>query len=291
MKTPNILDPHDFEKYLEDTAHIAKVVPADAFADDVAASFYAPLEARGDTLPFTKLNHRFRFRPGEVTIWAGFNGHGKSLLLGQAMMHMISGHAKKVCVASMEMKPATTLQRIARQFFGSPQPTRDELSEFFTLIGAHFWLYDHQGVVQSRELIAAMKYCARDLGIHHFVIDSLMKCGMGEDDYNGQKSFVDQLCSIGRDSDMHIHLVCHSRKAGDESKVPGKMDIRGSGSISDQVDNVITVWRNKDERRPLGEDAVLQVDKQRNGEWEGKLMLTYNQSGQSFQEFGDGQRS
>lgn len=287
MKSVNLLDPKDFAKYMAETEHIARLIPADGFADDVAKRFYAPPEEQGDTLPFTKLNHRFRFRPGEVTIWAGFNGHGKSLLLGQAMMHMISGHAKKVCIASMEMKPATTLSRIARQFFGSPQPSREELDEFFKLVGDHCWIYDRQGVVQAKELIAAMKYCANDLGIHHFVVDSLMKCGMGEDDYNGQKAFVDQLCSIGRDSSMHIHLVCHSRKAGDESRVPGKMDIRGSGSISDQADNVITVWRNKEEKRPLGEDAVFQVDKQRNGEWEGKLMLTYDQTGQSFRQFGN----
>ena len=283
----NLLDPADFEKYLDETDHIAKVMPADAFANDVADRFYAPLEEQGDTLPFSKLNQHFRFRPGEVTIWAGYNGHGKSLLLGQAMMHRIARHAKKVCIASMEMKPATTLQRIARQFFENPQPNREELNEFFTLIGGHCWLYDHQGVVQVRKLIAAMKYCAKELEIHHFVVDSLMKCGMGEDDYNGQKAFVDQLCSVGRDSNMHIHLVCHSKKAIDESRVPGKMDIRGSGSITDQVDNVLTVWRNKDEKRPLGEDAVIRIDKQRNGEWEGCLMLTYDQSGQSFREFGN----
>ena len=287
----NILDPIDFEKYLNDTSHIAKIVSADAFAEDVARRFYAPPSEQGDTMPFQKMEHRFRFRPGEVTIWAGFNGHGKSLLLGQVMMNMISAHAKKICIASMEMKPETTLQRIARQFFNSPKPEREELDQFFSLIGEHCWLYDHQGVVRAKELVAAMKYCAKDLKVHHFVIDSLMKCGLGEDDYNAQKSFVDELCSIGRDSNMHIHLVCHSRKGQDETKIPGKMDIRGSGTITDQVDNVITVWRNKDEKRAMGEDAVMQIDKQRNGEWEGKLLLTYDQSGQSFREFGDEHRT
>lgn len=286
MKAPNLLDPKEFEKYLDDTSHVAKLVPADAFADKVAGRFYEPISERGDTLPFSCLGHHFRFRPGEVTIWAGYNGHGKSLLLGQAMMHMIAGHAKKVCVASMEMKPETTLQRIARQFFNAPCPSREDLASFFDLLGGHFWLYDHQGVVRAAELIAAMKYCAHDLGINHFVIDSLMKCGMGEDDYNGQKSFVDQLCSIGRDSNMHIHLVAHSKKAADESKIPGKMDIRGSGTITDQVDNVITVWRNKDDKRPMGEDAVIRIDKQRNGEWEGSTLLSYDQTGQSFKQFG-----
>ncbi len=81
---------------------------------------------------------------------------------------------------------------------------------------------------------------------------------------------------------MHIHLVCHSRKAGNETEAPRKMDIRGSGSITDQVDNVFCVWRNKDERRLQGEDALLIVDKQRNGEWEGRLSLAYHAESQAY---------
>lgn len=86
---------------------------------------------------------------------------------------------------------------------------------------------------------------------------------------------------------MHIHLVCHSRKANDETQAPRKMDIRGSGSITDQVDNVFCVWRNKDERRVPAEDALLIVDKQRNGEWEGRLALSYNPDSQAYADLGD----
>jgi len=280
----NVLDFDEFAKYIDETNHIAKLHTADSYTDDVIERFYKPIAQSGDSLPFASMEHKFRFRPGEVTIWSGFNGHGKSLLLGQVMMHMISHHLKRVCLASMEMKPVTTLSRMARQFLHNPQPKKDELKEYFELIGPYCWLYDHQGVVVSKELVAAMKYAARDLKVDHFVVDSLMKCGIPEDDFNRQKSFVDELCSIGRDTNMHIHLVCHSRKGQDESKVPGKMDIRGSGTITDQVDNVITVWRNKDMNRPQGEDALMIIDKQRNGEWEGQLMMRYLPDGQSYAE-------
>lgn len=281
----NILNFDDFSKYIDETTHIAKLHSADSYQEEVAERFYKPIALSGDSMPFQTLENRFRFRPGEVTVWAGFNGHGKSLLLGQAMMHMISAHQKRVCLASMEMKPSTTLMRMARQFFTNPQPSREDLKEYFDIIGPYCWLYDHQGVVVSKELIAAMKYAARDLKVDHFVVDSLMKCGIAEDDFNRQKSFVDELCAVGRETNMHIHLVCHSRKGQDEAKIPGKMDIRGSGTITDQVDNVITVWRNKDLNRPQGEDAMLIVDKQRNGEWEGQMMLRFVPDGQSFEDF------
>ena len=47
------------------------------------------------------------------------------------------------------------------------------------------------------------------------------------------------------------------------------------------------VWRNKDERRVPAEDALLIVDKQRNGEWEGRLALAFNPDSQAYSDLGD----
>src|SRR6185369_11394508 len=117
-------------------------------------------------------------------------------------------------------------------------------------------------------------------------------------DYTGQKNFVDALCSLGRDTGMHIHLVAHSRKKANESEAPGKMDVKGSGSITDQVDNVLTCWRNKpkEERRqaddvrysPHDPDALLICDKQRNGEWEGRIALWFDPASLQFVESSNG---
>ena len=79
-----------------------------------------------------------------------------------------------------------------------------------------------------------------------------MKCVSGEDDYNAQKNFVDALCSVARDLNIHIHLVHHIRKLSSEAQLPDKTDVKGSGSITDQVDNLLMVWRNKaKELQPL----------------------------------------
>ena len=274
-------DDVDFEKYLEETEMKQRVIPANSYADEVVDYFHAPSFNHGDTLPFPALNEYVRFRPGEVSIWTGYNGHGKSLMLGQVLIGLVH-QEKRVCVASMEMQPRTTLSRICRQFTGKRVPSRSEINGFLDTLSSHFYLYDHQGVVQWRKLLGVLRYCANEAGIEHFVIDSLLKCGIKEDDYNTQKEFVDHLCTIGRDTGMHIHLVCHSRKGADETRVPGKMDIRGSASISDQVDNVFSVWRNKNESRLPGEDGYLLVDKQRNGEWEGLIVLSYKNESQSY---------
>ena len=46
------------------------------------------------------------------------------------------------------------------------------------------------------------------------VLDSLMKCGIAEDDLNGQKAFLNKIAVAARDLDIHIFLVAHSTKKG-----------------------------------------------------------------------------
>ena len=105
--------------------------------------------------------------------------------------------------------------------------------------------------------------------------------------------FLDALCTIARDTGMHIHLVAHSRKARDETQAPGKMDVKGSGSITDQVDNVVIWWRNKAKENaiqagepsdPSKPDALMLIDKQRNGEFEGKVAFWFDPESMQYLE-------
>ena len=246
-------------------------------------------------LPWKRTRDKIRFRPGEVTLWSGMNGHGKSLALGQAMVGFVC-QREPVCIASFEMRPVVTLARMMRQTAGCRHPDREMVLGVHEVWSDWLWLYDQQGQVHADKILAVMRYAAQELKVKHFVVDSLMKCGISEDDYTAQKLFLDAICTIGRDTGMHIHLVAHSRKAKDETLPPGKMDVKGSGAITDQVDNVIVVWRNKakEAARQAGEpldpntpDALLIIDKQRNGEFEGKLGLFFDQESMQYMEHGD----
>ena len=153
------------------------------------------------------------------------------------------------------------------------------------------WLYDQQGTVTAAQVSAVVRYCAKEKGITHFFVDSLMKCVADEDDYNGQKRLVDELTAIARDYAIHIHLVHHIKKPANEDHKPTKYDYKGSGAITDQVDNVISVWRNKikEKAREDGKqvsdgepDALLICDKQRHGEWEGKIGLWFHKDSMQY---------
>lgn len=285
-----LTDSIDFSAYLEETDAQHRIIKASDYADDVVDYFHSHKQEVGAVMPWMKTHNVIRFRPGEVTLWGGMNGHGKSLVLGQTCLGFAL-QKSRVCIASMEMKPLVTLARMCRQAQASYKPDVAFIHEFHRQTDGLLWLYDQQGMVKSEKLLAVMRYAADRLNIEHFVIDSLMKCGMGEDDYNGQKHFVDAITSTARDTGMHVHLVAHSRKAKDEYAPPGKMDVKGTGAITDQVDNVLTVWRNKKKEEDVREgrtpdnddpDALIICDKQRNGEWEGKIKLYFHPESLQF---------
>jgi twinkle protein len=282
----------DFNAYIAMTDHDHRVRPASSYIDSLNDRLFNPAAPKGAKLPFKKMADKLRFRKGEVTIWTGFNGHGKSLLLGQAVLGFVAQN-ERVCVASMEMLPEATLERMVRQGEGASRPSREFVDAFLAddCAGQRIWLYDQMGMVNPEKIAAVGGYAADKRGCTHFVVDSLLKCGMGEDDYNGQKRFVDRLCTLARDTGIHVHLVCHSRKGRDELTPPGKMDVRGAASITDQVDNVITVWRNKVKEdaydtgkgyNPTDPDALMIVSKQRHGDWEKTCKLWFDTGSQQF---------
>jgi len=284
-------DTFDFQAYMAEAEPRAKVLNANAWRDALIESVRAGGQLSGAKLPWSKTHDHLRFRGGEVTLWQGINGHGKSQLLGQATLGFAS-QGERVCVASFEMKPVSTLKRMLRQFAMNDRPGEAAVGKLMDWAKDRYWLYDQLGTVRPEMVYAVIRYCADQLRIKHIVIDSLMKCVRGEDDYNGQKDFVDMLTGLARDLDVHIHLVHHVRKGENEDKVPGKFDGKGSGAISDQVDQVLTVWRNKKKERTVEKllragqvideeikkspDAMLICDKNRHGEWEGSVALWYH---------------
>ena len=296
-------DEIDFARYERETEAKQKVKPAALWVEELIARIKSPVKQPRAVMPWRKTHGLVQFRPGEVTIWGGANGAGKSLVTGQVGLSLCS-QSEKVCIASFEMKPMKTLERMGRQwsgenpdhpaFRGMPEATArlvDVYEQFRDWTTGKLWLYDQQGTVTAAQVCAVVRYCAKERGITQFFVDSLMKCVSGEDDYNGQKEFVDQLTSIARDYGIHVHLIHHIKKPANEEHRPNKYDYKGSGAITDQVDNVISVWRNKvkERNREAGKgvsdgepDALLICDKQRNGEWEGNIGLWFHKDSQQF---------
>lgn len=279
FENARVLDPDELKK-------------ASHYVEEVIDEFYPKNnEPIGYVLPWEKAAGKIYLRPSELSIWTGINGHGKSQFLGQVILQCILQGAK-VCIASLEIKPKRLLMRLTRQASGLRNPTEEYIRAIHQWYNDHLWIFDLVGSAKTTRLLEVFQYARQRYGVNVFVIDSLMKCGIADDDYKTQKIFVESLCDFKNTHDCHIHLIAHPRKAEDENKIPGKLDMKGTGSITDLADNCFSVWRNKlkeseinkkinNREQPSNDllekpDCVFTCDKQRNGEWEGKLFLWFN---------------
>lgn len=285
----------NFAEYERETNVRVKVRPASVFVDDLVAQFaYSDGDGPQEpTMKSTKLRGLLNFRPGEVTAWAGYNGHRKSMFAGQVALDLIAS-GERCLIASMEMTPERTLARMARQAAATRWPDPRWLAAFSQWSDGRLWLFDHLGRVTPSVCLAVCRYFADELKGRHVFIDSMMMVCASEESLDEQKQFITDLCRLAIETDLHIHVIVHCRKpqAG-EDKPPTKYDIRGAAAISDQVSNVVTVWANKGKRDRIESgkadnvvmnepDARVAVEKQRNGAWEGKVGLWFDETSLRF---------
>ena len=281
-------DPQDYRDAYDQLQIQTCLRKPEAFEDGMCCI----LEGRfkGDPFP---LENRLAFRDGELTIWGGINGHGKSLLTGQLALQLAdAGH--KSCIMSLEMEPKRTLFRMCRQWLGHYPKTYDDVKRFLARYNESLLLFDYVGALDQSIIFGAIVVAAQQRFCRHIFIDNLMRCVSGEDDYNSQKDFVQELCAIARRLGIHIHLIHHVRKGKDENEEIGKFSFKGSGSIIDQADNLILIQRNraKEKRRedrtltPVDDrsegDSILRIVKQRNGDYEGNRALWFNRKAAAF---------
>jgi twinkle protein len=83
-----IPDDIDFSAYMDEPEQ-HNVRPASDWLQDTIDSFYTPTSAvPAPTMLWNKAKDKVQFRPGEVSLWAGVNGHGKSMFLSQVVLDL-----------------------------------------------------------------------------------------------------------------------------------------------------------------------------------------------------------
>ncbi|MCI9331381.1 MAG: AAA family ATPase [Oscillibacter sp.] len=199
------------------------------------------------------------FFAGELSVWTGKRGIGKSTILSQLLLSAIDqGH--RVCAYSGELDRAqfrewTYLQAAGPEHIGyrddpltgkrlpTVNPQVDKLiSEW---LHERFWLFDLERntrhdpeAILSQFAYAKMRYRA-DV----FLVDNIMAVdfdGVREKDfYREQSKFTQALASFAKRQHVHVHLVVHPRKSsGGKAGEVTADDVHGSGDITNRADNV-----------------------------------------------------
>jgi twinkle protein len=202
-----------------------------------------------------------------------------------------------ILAASLEYRAAKWLHRLSTIACGVDNPTDEFRRACFRRLSNNLMVFDVPQSAKAKRIMEVFRYASKRYGVKLFLIDNLTKCGFDDDDYSGQKNFVEELSDFARTENVHIAIVMHMRKGETgEEKPSGKFGFKGSGGITDMASTVIEVWRNKKKEKealkaettgvpsPEAEkpDTYLFVHKQRESGFEPTIALWFNQKTLQF---------
>ena len=208
------------------------------------------------------LKDKFRFAAGELSLLAGINGAGKSLLASQLMNSAVDQGYRCLSI-SLEMSPRQQLARILRQCSLMATPSMDAALDFAKWSGESLWFYDQYGSVNPRTLFSIIRYAIDVHAVDFVLVDSLMTLSTASDDWNGQKDVICGLAGAARGLDTHVMLVAHARKGASVKDRLDKWSVAGSADLTNRADNVFLLGRTF-ETDPHQPDAYLSLCKARN---------------------------
>lgn len=245
------------------------------------------------------------FLMGELSIWTGKRGEGKSTLLNQILLQSIDqGH--KVCAYSGELtawrfKEWAMLQAAGpghvtpredkesgKTFYAVPQPIQEQIDAWWD---KRFFLYD-LGIATAHDedsILNVFTMAVRRYGCDVFLVDNIMTANLKgareADFYRAQSSFTGRLVSFAKRYGVHVHLVAHPRKTANKSLEAD--DVGGAGDITNRADNVFSLKRIP-EGAEKGYDSVLEVLKNRSFGNKVKIGLDFEPTSRRFYKAGTG---
>ncbi len=255
------MDKEDLTPY-RDMAHKHNIMTPLYYREALVEHFTGDPNTKGSALPWDCMNG-LRIRPGEVTLIAGQNFAGKSALLTQCISQWIR-EDHKVLLISPEFSPELNLARVVQQVIGKSPRDIDEadVSAVLAFLESNFKVYDAIGSVDIDDLMAVCYYAAEEFGITMVAIDNLTVMKLPSADVNqAQGELMTSLVQTARQTGVHIHVVCHTRKPQQHEQV-SRYNIRGASQLSDLADNILMVERNESKEKKLADINLDEEDRQ-----------------------------
>lgn len=262
----------DNPEYLE--RHVD--APAEVFALDRVnvrelRDAYRAKQANFSTAPFDPEGRHLRFFPGGFTVWSGHPGAGKTTLLRQFACHLLH-RGQAVFVCSLEESPVDVFMRHACVALATEDPSDEGLQECADYWSDTLKLWNYRpgsGDAGHQKILAAIRVLARENGVRHAIIDSMMCLDVPATDWEAQRQFTQALATTAEISGCHIHLVAHPRKPAQGSQEIDIGDVAGSADLGRKADNVLFVKRAANEQSVIVNQVItpmtVAVRKQRYG--------------------------
>ena len=190
---------------------------------------------------------------GELSIWSGGNGSGKSTMLSQIALETVE-RGFKVALFSGELtgnraKSWLHLQAAGRDYTRlsengvSYYVPRKEAQMIDEWTADKLWIYNNDYGADVFNVLNEFRLHMEQHPTDVIIIDNLMSLDLSEikaDKYDKQTALVLQLSNLAKEYDVHIHFVCHPRKPNGFLR---KADISGTADLTNAADNVFMMHR------------------------------------------------
>jgi twinkle protein len=225
------------------------------------------------------------FRPGELTIFTGPTGSGKTTVLSQMSLDYCFQGIKTLW-GSFEIKHTRLarimIQQVAAQslfndenenlspngeIMSQPSNSQQILKEDVinqaqrVLQNSPIFFMDYFGSTPLESIIESMSRAVSEHQIQHIVLDNLQFMLSGQhsggsfDKFDLTDRTVSALRSFATSKNVHITLVIHPRKEMDDTPL-GLASVSGTAKATQEADNVIILQK-------VGESRYIDVKKNR----------------------------
>lgn len=200
------------------------------------------------------------FVVGSLDIITGVNSSGKSTLINQICVAEPLEQGYKTFIYSGELNKEQLRSWIQLPLCGPgyiqefdngtdvpkgyyvPKEIKKALDDWYR---GNIYIYNNEDDNTAKSLLHKMVELVKKFGVKNFVLDNLMMIDLECGEYESlkkQKEFVFSLKKFARRYNAVVHLVAHPRKTDLIQRLT-KMDVAGSGDITNLADYVLAIHR------------------------------------------------
>lgn len=219
------------------------------------------------------LNDKLKgIRHGEITLFTSGTGSGKSTVIKEIVLDLLTKTDDKIGLISLEESVGDTAEKFIGMFLrknavsGEDISEEDERAGFEHVFGTErLVLLDHQGSVGDASLIDKIEYMAL-MGCKYLVLDHItIAVSEGTEGLSGNEAIdkmMSDLLKIVKKHNVWLGLISHLRKSpgGGKSFEEGNLasidDIKGSGSIKQISFDIIAFARNLVSENPNERNTI-----------------------------------
>ncbi|KAK2197360.1 bifunctional Archaeal primase DnaG-twinkle [Babesia duncani] len=201
-------------------------------------------------------------RRGELTVWTGATGSGKTTILSQLSLdYCVQGIS--TLWGSFEINNVRLIKTMLRQFSGKNlENSLDEFNYYadkFSELPLRFMKF--HGSTSIDQVIDAMDYAVYVHDVRHIIIDNLQFMLSGQNGKVGevwelQNTAIEKFRRFATHKNVHVSLVVHPRKEADGSPL-GLSSVFGTVKSTQEADNVLIL------QNVAGENRCIDVKKNR----------------------------